>query len=112
MNTDKLCDSLQFCGCGMPEYALVFVRDALSFIEREFGDFKYGSKEREEEWQTYLKKELEIFGSKGAAYFFYYWAHNMGFEEHGGSVPGWLTHKGKRMVKLLNVFIEREKLCK
>jgi len=95
---DNLTDLLaigvcNFCGCGRPDEALIYIMNSLKYIEKAFhDDYEY------EEW----KEEGELlFPTIGSNYFIYYWLSEMGFTEHGGSVPGWVTDKGFEFVKLV-----------
>lgn len=73
------CGLLGFCGCGIPEESLEFMERAMSLL---------GTKDI---W----KHANDVFGSSGAAYFFFYWLDKEGYSEHGCALPGWLTEKGK-----------------
>lgn len=77
---------LGFCGCGMPDTALAYVYEGMSLIKAR-SDSDYSAES--------VNKLLEFGGSDGAKYFFWYRLDDLDFTEHGGSVPGWLTDKGK-----------------
>jgi len=98
---DDLQVSLGFCCCGNPEDNLKYVRNGLHHINEmhNMDDDKMSF----EEW---TEKGLEIFGSRKAEYFFYYWADKEGLTEHGGSVPGWLDTKGHELLENLNIILE------
>jgi hypothetical protein len=85
---------LGFCGCGAPELSLAFVRDGLQHIE-----WRLDSKAT---WDEKEAKALELFGSEAGAYFFYYFVDRGDLTEHGGSVPGWLTDKGRNFIADVN----------
>lgn len=80
---------LDFCGCGSPDEAMNYVGDALRLIVNRQG-LAYP------EWEKETKK---LFNSDGAEYFMWYFLDNKGLTEHGGSVPGWLTDKGKALLE-------------
>lgn len=86
-----LCDRLQFCGCGRPELALIFLRDLLSLFARlrAHGSWDYDA------WQAEIKKLLP---NEGSQYLVFYIIDRLGLTEHGGSVPGWLTKEGDAML--------------
>lgn len=89
---------LKFCGCGVPEGNLDYIRGGLELIAEphpaHHGDWDAWWKDRE-------ARVLAHFGNERAKYFFYYWADKEGLTEHGGSVPGWLTDKGKDLLHML-----------
>lgn len=89
---------LGFCSCGRPEENLLYIHKGLNLII-EVGP--YGRDEYEKWYADHLDRVIKHFGSLDSAYFFYYWADKEGFTEHGGSVPGWLTDKGRDLLKLL-----------
>ena len=65
-----------FCCCGQPEMVLAYVRDVLR-------DIKNQSCPDKDSAPTYLV---------------WYWLDSKDFTEHGGSVPGWLTDKGRDLL--------------
>ena len=77
---------LGWCGCGRPDDALLFVRDALWRID------------------GHIPLELDT----GPAYFVYYVLDEKGLTEHGVGVPGWLTDKGRKLLEDLNEWAEQE----
>ena len=96
----------EFCECGNPEENLMYIRDALELIDyrvRALEDINsYNSKEWDVCCTLIEQKEIEVFGSESAAQFMYYWLHHEGLTEHGCSIPGWLTDKGKTLLADLN----------
>lgn len=90
----------KFCGCGRSEDNLQYICNALKHINfrREVYDRKLTS---EESWKIIKQDEVKVFGSEDAAYFFYYWSDTQDLTEHGGSVPGWLSDKGKIILEVL-----------
>lgn len=86
--------SFNFCGCGSPDKNLEYIRDGLAHIDKTQPENI--SREEYHKWYDEWKKEgHEIFGNEKARYFFFYWADMLELTEHGGSVPGWLTEKGR-----------------
>lgn len=82
---------LGFCGCGCPEESLAHIRDVLQHIDN-LKQLVWEKKQTYEEWTAAGNK---IFANSGAEYFAYYFVDTKGLTEHGGSVPGWLTDKGR-----------------
>lgn len=80
---DIIGQKLGFCGCGLPEDAI---------------DYCYQGLKRVESLALSKSDFPNPFASEGEEYFFFYWLDKKGFTEHGGSVPGWLTEKGKDMI--------------
>lgn len=97
--SDYMCHVLGFCGCGVPESALAYVRDAMKAIQ--------AMTER-----GYAKPDIDacyrMFASDGERYFVWYRLDNLELTEHGGSVPGWLTDKGKDWLVALDEALEQE----
>lgn len=87
---------LGFCGCGMPEDAGRYIRDVLKHIEI------LANLSREVDWSanyaSWTEQGKKLFASQGAEYFAYYVLSEKELTEHGGSVPGWLTEKGKNVL--------------
>ena len=86
---------LGFCGCGSPDDNLMYVLCGLSLINdacKKYDCFWY---------KDHQKKVNDHFKSSDGAYFFYYWADKEGYIDHGSSVPGWLTDKGKELLDML-----------
>jgi len=110
----ELIEALGLCGCGDHESAFDFVRGGLQLI----ADVKLGphytrnagrfDPEFEKWCDDHSKREAAYFGSRGAMFFFYYWADDKGFTEHGGSVPGWLTEEGEAMLAKLTAICGHE----
>lgn len=94
---------LGFCGCGMPDDAVEYVRKALQLID-DLTQLVYEEKLTIEQWK---EREKLIFTDYGAEYFMWYFLDNKKLTEHGVSVPGWLTEKG---TELLSDLIELSKL--
>ncbi len=81
---------LGFCGCGMPDAALEYVRKALQIVD----DLKQLVWEKKLTYEQWEERKKEVFANKGAEYFMWYFLDNKELTEHGVSVPGWLTKKG------------------
>lgn len=75
---------LGFCTCGEPNKNLEYIRNGLRLIKNKA--------------ERTTGKEISVFGSECATFFFYYWALEKGFTEHGNSVPGWLTDEGEALL--------------
>lgn len=96
-----------FCSCGDSEANLKYVRDGFRHINslmdqpRDHSSF--------DEWYAEMKKRgLDLFGNEQPQNFFFYWADKEGYTEHGGCIPGWLTEKGKDLLKALDVVCKEE----
>ena len=98
---------LGFCCCGCPEENLAFVHDGLAHINALTEESSVGRcKEWDEFYAKWRANGRAIFGNEQARYFFFYWADKEGLTEHGGSVPGWLTDKGKTLLADLRLIKE------
>ena len=91
---------LGFCGCGMPEDTGKYIRDVLMHVDK-LANLSRGEGwvDRYAEWGSDGKK---IFANSGSEYFAYYVLSEKELTEHGGSVPGWLTDKGRDVLKDLS----------
>jgi hypothetical protein len=89
---------LGMCGCGRPQDALLFVLAGLELSAEKRPD---GYDEHRAWWSDWDVRCKAFFGSSGGAYFFWYAMTDKGIMEHGGSVPGWLSGKGKLLVAAL-----------
>jgi hypothetical protein len=85
--------SFGFCGCSTQEEALAFMRKGLAHIK-----FRRDADDDE----AIEQDEMAVFGSQGAATFFYYWADTQNLIDHGSAVPGWLDYKGELLLSRLN----------
>ena len=94
-----------FCGCGCNDDNIRYIRDGLSYIDSLMIVGPENRAARNIWWEEMQMKGEEIFGNQQAKYFFYYWADKEGLTEHGGSVPGWLTEKGKMVLQDLNEIV-------
>jgi len=93
-----LTEKLNLCGCGMPEKALLFIRDVLAHVQERF--------DLELPWSETEIRRKAILPTYGIEYFTFYMLDDLGLLEHGSSVPGWLTDEGKAVLNLLNKFKE------
>jgi hypothetical protein len=93
---------LGFCGCGMPRKALELVRTALREIKKVTdAHYVQGAWERRDEALAEAGLTTD-----GARYFLFYMLDDRGLIEHGVSVPGWLTVKGKELLLDLDELFE------
>ena len=90
---------LGFCNCGEPE-------ENIAFLGKILKDIDTLSTVKWEDYEEWNKKSLELFGNEQSRYFIWYYLHKEGFTEHGGSVPGWLTDKGKELLKDIESCLE------
>jgi hypothetical protein len=90
---------LGFCGCGDPQLSLKHVQKGLRQIKNlgELSSVKF--KQEFEEWE---KENKKLLGGETGVYFMWYFLDREGFSEHGSSVPGWLTEKGKELLEDLD----------
>jgi hypothetical protein len=82
---------LQFCGCGDPRGALAYTYAVLRDIDNS----------------TYLHNM-----SEGVDYFTCYMLTHIGILDHGTSVPGWLTDKGRLVLALLEKVLHNDTTTK
>lgn len=81
----------EFCGCGLPESAAVYIRDGMQAFVDLWGVIEARpAAEHRAAWQAFYA----YWPDEGARYFFWYWLDSRRLTEHGGSVPGWLTDEG------------------
>ena len=84
------CKILGFCGCGVLEKALLFVKKSLELLEFE---------DRFENYEAWREKVTGHFITESCEYFTWYFLTEKELLEHGGSVPGWLTDLGKEILE-------------
>lgn len=89
---------LGWCGCGDPDSALEYLAKSLQLIKllRE-DDLKWT------DWKIEVDKHHK---NDGECYFVWYFLDHKGFTEHGGSVPGWLSQKGKELLEDIEEYLE------
>lgn len=88
-----------FCGCGMPLCTLAYIRDELESIKRYtewVNENHHITKDIPSPMENNDKEE-----NLGRSYFIWYWFDKMGYTDHGGSVPGWLTDEGESLLECL-----------
>lgn len=91
ISVDTLQDIFGHCGCGFPEESQKFIRDVLQHIDHLSNGLKT------------IEEGLSFFDNHiGLAYTMYYIFDKYELTEHGSSVPGWLTEKGKKVLDQLN----------
>lgn len=99
------CCILGFCGCGMPDETRAYVEEGLSIIEdlrtSHGGMIDPFSAERIAFLKAKQERVAARFHSDESWYFFLYWCSAEDLVEHGSSLPGWLTEKGKNLLSLL-----------
>jgi hypothetical protein len=76
------------CGCGAPEDVAELLRDVLAAVDLDEGKFA---------------RLDELIPQSGAQYWILYYVAHLGLTEHGGSVPGWLTPRGKEVLAALRL---------
>jgi hypothetical protein len=93
-----------FCGCGMPDANLEYIRGALQLLadRRLMWDDPSWGKGGAQQW---LKSCKDYFESNKAEYFMWYVLDGNGLIEHGSSVPGWLTCEGEELLELMNEMV-------
>src|SRR5690242_7981750 len=90
---------LGWCGCGRQEVALEYLAGGLRLIAEISERRELHGVGRDAWYKEYRKRVDGYFNGEGAEYLFYYLCDFHGLIEHGGSVPGWLTDKGKALIK-------------
>lgn len=96
---------LGFCGCGIPGETREYVEEGLSIIE-SIADFSRGNTNPfSEAFDAFHKAKRQRivarFPNIESWHFFLYWCSAEDLVEHGSSLPGWLTEKGKNLLSLL-----------
>jgi len=103
------CHVLGFCGCGLPEDSLRYVRDCLRHVANlQLVHEKKSTHKKGDEWdvayQAWDKAGKELMGK--AEYFTRYVLDQKELTEHGGSVGGaWLSTKGKELLEDLDALL-------
>jgi hypothetical protein len=93
-NTDFIQSQLDFCGCGNPNAALIFVGQVLELLKQRKG----------------VSEEMDkLLPSDGVYYFVLYMLDNLGYTLHGGSVgSSWLSEKGEQLLEDINWCVKNE----
>lgn len=101
-----------FCGCGMPTEAMKYIRDVMQHVEN-LRLMRHSVENtpitRDAMYDKWSEDGKAIFSNQGAEYFAYYVLDAKGLTEHGGSVPGWLTPKGREVLSDINEILTMEK---
>lgn len=85
----------KMCGCGRAEDNLAYIRDGLQHI----ADYEEIDGLDDMQYDAWLRAGIEVFGNELSRYFFFYWLDSIELTEHGSSIPGWLTEKGKQVLE-------------
>lgn len=105
---NELCAKFNFCGCGDPEGALRYVLGALKLLKTQAELCSMAAdKDWHNNWEKMQAERLKYFQSSWAETFAWYMLTNLGMIKHGGSIPGWLTEKGERVVMMLETFFRK-----
>jgi len=95
---DEICLMFGFCSCGQPKEVVNYILKSLQLIKKIQDEVW----KKTITWEKYHKEVKKHYHSEGAEYLMYYVLDKNGYTEHGGSVPGWLTDKGKQLLKELS----------
>jgi hypothetical protein len=103
-----------FCGCGLPEKVILYIRDALQLMydrkeEEEYivrMDIKENLEQSSIRYAEWNKKAKELFKSDSAEQLMWYVLDKADLLEHGGCVPGWITNEGIGLLGDLNELIK------
>lgn len=90
----------RMCLCGNPEAVLGMLLRLLRWIDTDLGKPGPNWSDVVSSWRAQF---TEWCPDQGTQYFLLYWLdhHAQDLTEHGGSVPGWLTKKGKDLLEAL-----------
>lgn len=78
------CELFGFCGCGDPTATFRLVAPALRALANS--------------QLTWQERDAATHADGDVRYLLWYVLDRAGLTEHGGSVPGWLTDKGKQVL--------------
>lgn len=96
-----------FCMCGAPDLALRLMRDALRLADMQSpSDY-----DAHRAWYHAIYRPAceAVFGDKpGVEEVVWYLLNDKGLLEHGSSVPGWLTDKGRELLADLETLFAEE----
>ncbi len=101
------CEVLKFCGCGDVAAALSYLLKILRAF-KSMDDFQAGTPAGINMFLVAWADLDKIFNSDGERYFVYYFLDREEYTEHGGSVPGWITDKGKELLMWLERWEKEE----
>lgn len=79
---------------GSPDENVTFIGNVLRL-------FEYRENNTYDQWKG---KVRELLPTGDVEYFMWYWLDKEEYTEHGGSVPGWLTDKGKQLLSDINAW--------
>lgn len=106
---DLLMQHLGFCGCGDPDSFLLYFYTCLRAWQVLWTKIRSTPNNvPNPRFHEYWKEFEAHWPGQGQAYFVYYEFDRLGFTEHGGSVPGWLTDKGEDWVDAIREALEDE----
>ncbi len=94
-----------FCGCGRPKEVIIYIRDCLRILTLQ-DDYNNDKEEFKSYNVRYQKACKKVFNSEGAKYFMWQSLDKLELTEHGGSVPGWLTEKGRSVLSDLQEILK------
>lgn len=106
---EQLLVRLGFCGCGIPDDCMLFVRDYLELMKKRSDENDDLS--TTDTWMENSKKMDDLIREhpRELEYIFYYWLDDKRLTEHGGSVPGWIDGDGYEVLDKLNQWSEENK---
>jgi hypothetical protein len=91
----ELLERLGFCGCGMPNAALILIHELLIYIEERWSTH-YNGPFQGPEWESHCKSDKDAIkhvierNYDGICYVLFYLLDHKRITSHGGSVPGWI----------------------
>lgn len=89
-------DEIGLCGCGDPVAAAQLLIQVLEWLD-----------ERPQSARSYLALG-ESLPNGPLRELIFHWIDDREWTEHGTCLPGWLTERGKRALKVLNWFVAHE----
>ncbi len=94
------CSVLNHCGCGCNQSNLELIYHLLKYQKELFDNDYKNYKKSQEKLIFYIKSHAEE-----VLQFIWYQLNELEILEHGGSIPGWLSDKGKHFFDLLEQYI-------
>jgi len=91
------------CCCGRPQDVLRFCHDTIEHLGIKRWDRSEGNLKDTDFWKNRMAAEAK-YGS-GPLYYVWHNLENLGYLEHGGSAPGWLTGEGEHFLALMQIEI-------
>jgi len=109
-----LTEEAGFCGCGQPGEAAATLHRILKAMRARRARWlsepaltdQLSTVAGLDSGQGEVFLALNMEQEPGVAYLLLYMLANLDIEEHGGSVPGWLTPKGEMLCELLDIVEE------